>query len=146
MAVEVAPEQITNMQEQILRHFTDRIENQQLRITLVELHENDGTKFIRATEAKMNKPDSAKNAAANARYAEMRAHRAAGVAGTTTASWTAFLNKDKDFNDTLTGTPKYEDEDTRAQAYDEIIMEHSANLHMLITVEKNKMQTESMLR
>ena len=85
-----------------MRHWTDQILDQSLRIETFELHGNKGAVFIRRTEAEMNQPDSSKNAAASARAAEMQNHRAAGIAASDTKSWTDFINADQDFNARLT--------------------------------------------
>ena len=108
---QVAPETIAQREEDILRHFTDRITDAHLRVEIVEEHNNQGTRFIRQMTAKMARHDSTKMAAASTRAAQLRVHRAAGFADTSTKSLTNFLNKDKDLNDTLSGTPKYEDDD-----------------------------------
>ena len=142
---QIAPEICEGMEQEILRHWTDQILDQSLRIETVELHNNKGTDFLRQTEAEMNRPDSSKNAAASARAAEMRNHRAAGIAASDTKSWTDFINADQDFNATLVGTPKFEDEEQRAVAYDEVLMEHSKEIHTLITVERNRLLTEGLL-
>ena len=142
---QVAPETIAQREEDILRHFTDRITDAHLRVEIVEEHDNQGTRFIRNMTAKMARHDSTKMAAASTRAAQLRVHRAAGFADTSTKSLTNFLNKDKDLNDTLSGTPKYEDDDLRAVALDEVLQEHSSELYTLITVELNRLRTEAMI-
>ena len=136
---QIAPEICEGMEQDILRHWTDQILDKSLRIETVELHSNKGTVFIRQTEEEMNRPDSSKNAAASARAAEMRNHRFGHeIMG-------RFINADQDFNATLVGTPKFEDEEQRAVAYDEVLMEHSKEIHTLITVERNRLLTEGLL-
>jgi len=142
---QVAPETIDQREEDILRHFTDRVTDAHLRIEIVEEHGNKGTRFIRHMTVKMGRHDSTKMAAASTRAAQVRVHRAAGFADTSTKSLTNFLNKDKDLNDTLHGKPKHEDDDLRAVALDEVLQEHSSELYTLITVELNRIRTEGML-
>ena len=81
---QVAPETIAQREEDILRHFTDRITDAHLRVEIVEEHDNQGTRFIRHMTAKMARHDSTKMAAASTRAAQLRAHRAAGFADRTT--------------------------------------------------------------
>ena len=47
---------IKRKSEAIIRHFTDRITNNELRIQINNTHGHDGVAFILATEHKMNTP------------------------------------------------------------------------------------------
>ena len=53
---QIAPEIGEGVEQEILRHWTDQILDQSLRIETVEQHDNKGAVFIRQTGAEMNRP------------------------------------------------------------------------------------------
>ena len=122
-------ELVARKSESILRHFTDRITNQSLRIATVEAVNYSGRQFIVNMEAKMNRADSVKNTAASARKALLDAHRRAGLSANTTEAWTTFINEDTRHNEALQGTAVYSDQAALAHAYDMLLLEHSTDIH-----------------
>jgi hypothetical protein len=92
--LQIAPEIFDNMDEAILRHFTDAIVDVRTRQTLVAQHNHSGLAFMVSMNKEITSTDITKNAAASARAGEMRNHRLAGISDTTTQSLNDFFNKD----------------------------------------------------
>jgi len=143
--LQIAPELFDNMNEAVIRHFTDAIVDVRTRQTLVAQYNHSGLAFMVAMNKEITSTDISKNAAASARAGEMRNHRQAGISDTTTQSLNDFFNKDADLNDTLDGTPKHEDDDSLYVAYEDVLEEHSPDNHARITVEMNRIRTQAML-
>ena len=139
--LQIAPELFDNMNEAVMRHFTDAIVDVRTRQTLVAQYNHSGLAFMVAMNKEITSTDISKNAAASARAGEMRNHRQAGISDTTTQSLNDFFNKDADLNDTLDGTPKHEDDDCLYVAYEDVLEEHSPDNHARITVEMNRIRT-----
>ena len=64
---DINPEMIKRKSEAVLRHYTDRITNTELRIQINNTHVHDGVAFILATEQKVHTPNSVRNTAVTAR-------------------------------------------------------------------------------
>jgi hypothetical protein len=143
--LQIAPELFDNMNEAVIRHFTDAIVDVRTRQTIVAQYNHSGLAFMVAMNKEITSTDISKNAAASARAGEMRNHRQAGISDTTTQSLNDFFNKDADLNDTLDGTPKHEDDDSLYVAYEDVLEEHSPDNHARITVEMNRIRTTAML-
>ena len=85
---------IARKAEAVLRHFTDRISNTELRLRVNNSHGQDGVAFLTAIEQELNTPSSIRDATAAARYAMLLDHRKMGLTRATTEVWTTFLNLD----------------------------------------------------
>ena len=81
----INPEMLEQTNEAILRHFTDRITNTELRLQINNTYGHDGVAFIIATEKKLNMPNSVRNSSATARYAMLLDHRKTGLMRVTIA-------------------------------------------------------------
>ena len=142
---QVRPDLCEAYDEQLLQHWSGYVTTTMVRNSMAAQFHNSGVEYIIAMEAKMAAPDSAKHAAASARATQIKAHRAAGLAGTTTEAWTFFLNKDRILNTALTGTPKFENESQRAYAYSEVLRSHSQDIFGRIESLKHRLETEKRL-
>ena len=139
---QVRPDLCEQFDELLLQHWSAFVTTTMVRNAMASQYNNSGIQYIIAMEAKMAAPDSAKHAAASARATQIKAHRSAGLTGTTTEAWTFFLNKDRILNTALTGTPKFENEEQRAHAYTEILRAHSLEIYGRIESLKHRLETE----
>ena len=71
----INPKMLVRKAENILRHFTDRISNTELRLQVNNSHGQDGVAFLTAIEQELNTPSSIRDTTATARYAMLLADR-----------------------------------------------------------------------
>ena len=128
--------------EAILRHFTVRITNTELRLQINNTYGHDGVAFIIATEQRLNMTNSVRNSSATARYAMLLDHRKTGLTRVSTETWTMFLNLDHAHNDALTGTTKFSDNNALSHAYHQVLRACSVDVHTRVVAEMDRLQTE----
>ena len=141
----VAPEVIIQFEDQILRHWTNKILDDYLQREILAEHNHRGTALIRAMEKEMVSTDPDKNSASTIRQVEVRLHREAGISSTTVLAFNNFINRDADLNATLTGTARHEDDDMRALALREVLSAHSETVFTRIVVEENRIKTNGLV-